>query len=156
MTETHNSDTSLILPVERLGFRYIIGTTDPFSPKLTAHNSQVAVSALYDNTTVTIQLKFESNSSLTYQNDQYFSGDKLTLNKFESFKFCKQADLTGTLVGADLPVAVFTGNRCKKLQTFGYCSHLMEQLPPIDDLDDEFIVPPSLEFGGSKVRINPY
>ena len=145
----NSSQPSLILPVERLGFRYIIGTTDPFSPKLTAHNSQVTITALYDNTTVTIQLKFESNSSLTYQNDQYFSGDKLTLNKFESFK----ADLTGTLVGADLPVAVFTGNRCNKLQTFGY---LMEQLPPIDDLDDEFIVPPSLEFGGSKVRINPY
>ena len=151
----NSSDTSLILPVERLGLRYIIGTTDPFSPKLTAHKSQVAIAALHDNTTVTIQLKFDSNSSFTYQNNQYFSEDKLTLNlnKFESFQFCKQADLTGTLVGADLPVAVFAGNRCNKLQTFGYCSHLMEQLPPIDDLDNEFIVPPSLEFGGSKVRI---
>ena len=29
----------------------------------------------------------------------------------------------------------------------------MEQLPPIDDLDDKVIVAPSLEFGGSKVRI---
>ena len=29
----------------------------------------------------------------------------------------------------------------------------MEQLPPIDDLDDEVIVAPSLEFGSSKVRI---
>nr|XP_022299574.1 SCO-spondin-like isoform X2 [Crassostrea virginica] len=151
----NSSDTSLILPIERLGRSYIIGSTDPFSPKLPAHKSQVAIAALHDNTTVTIQLKFESNSSLTYLNTQYFSGDNLTLslNQFESFQFCKQADLTGTLVGADRPVAVFAGNRCNKLQTFGYCSHLMEQLPPIDDLDNEYIVPPSLEFGGSKIRI---
>ena len=31
------SDTSLILPVERLGRNYIIGSTDPFSHILTAH-----------------------------------------------------------------------------------------------------------------------
>lgn len=151
----YSSDSTLILPVERLGTKYIIGSTDPYSSRDKAHRSQVAVAALHDNTGVTIQLKMKSNTSLYYQNKQYFSGEKMTINldMFGSFQLSHQTDLTGTLVDANRPVAVFAGNRCNKLQQFGYCSHLIEQLPPTKDLDSKFIVPPSLETSGTRVRI---
>ncbi|XP_078340777.1 uncharacterized protein LOC111107180 [Crassostrea virginica] len=151
----YSSDSSLILPVERLGRKYVVGSTDPFSNRDKAHSSQVAIAALQDKTTVTVQLKFKSNSSLAYQNKQYFSGDKIAvnLNRFESFQLSERTDLTGTFVEANHPVAVFAGNRCNKLQRYGFCSHLMEQLPPIEDLDTEYIVPPSLETSGTRIRM---
>lgn len=151
----YSSDSTLILPVERLGTRYIIGSTDPYTSREKAHKSQIAVAALDDNTDITIQLKMKSNSSLYYQNRQYFSGEKMVvnLNKFGSLQLSHQTDLTGTVVVANRPVAVFAGNRCNKLQRFGYCSHLIEQLPPTSDLDSKFIIPPSLETSGTRVRI---
>ena len=151
----YSSDSSLILPVERLGRKYVVGSTDPFSNREKAHRSQVAIAALQDKTTVTVQLKFKSNYSLPYKRKQYFSGDKITvnLNQFETFQLSERTDLTGTFVEADQPVAVFAGNRCNKLQRYGFCSHLMEQLPPIDDLDTEYIVPPSLESSGTRIRM---
>lgn len=150
-----SSDSSLILPIESLGTKYVVGSTEPYSARFESFKSQVAIAAVQNNTTVSITFKLKSKGSIHFLQKNYKSGDKvdLNLNKYDSFQFSHGTDLTGTFIESSKPIAVFSGNRCNKLQRFGFCSHLIEQLPPIDKLDNQFIVPPSLKRSGTKVRI---
>ncbi|XP_061179046.1 uncharacterized protein LOC133187646 [Saccostrea echinata] len=151
----YSSDSTLILPTDRLGTKYVVGSTEPYSSRDSSHKSQVAIAALHNDTTVKVTLKLKSKGTFLYQNLKYRNGDKINfkLNRLENFQFSHTSDLTGTFVESNKPIAVFSGNRCNKLQRFGYCSHLIEQLPPVDNLDNQFIVPPSLESSGTRVRI---
>ncbi len=56
------------------------------------------------------------------------------LNAGETYQFANtgHADMTGTLVEADKPVAVFGGHRCADVSSgVGYCDYLVEQLPDV-------------------------
>jgi IgGFc binding protein len=63
-------------------------------------------------------------------------------------------DLTGTLVKADKPVAVFGGNRCANVPTdlLG-CDYLVEQLAPIRSWGSAFVVVPLATRGGDTIRV---
>ncbi len=53
----------------------------------------------------------------------------------------RNADLTGTVIGADEPVAVFTGARCADVPIgVDDCDHLFTQLPPVESLGFRYIL----------------
>ncbi len=65
------------------------------------------------------------------------------------------SDLTGSLVTASQPVAVFGAARCALVPTSSFaCNHLVEQLTPISAWGSDFItVPLASRMGGDRVRV---
>lgn len=58
----------------------------------------------------------------------------VTLNSGETYQLANPAtaDMTGTVVIADKPVAVFGGHRCAEVPSnMGYCDYLVEQIPDV-------------------------
>lgn len=151
----YSSDSSLILPVERLGRRYIVGSSAPYKPDISDYNSQVAFVAAEDNTVVTVTFNIADGHVLVFKDKKYKTGHKMEfeMNQLQDFQISHNRDLTGTVIESSKPIAVFAGNKCNKLKRFGYCSHLVEQLPPTSDLDKIFIVAPSLRRSARVVRV---
>ncbi|XP_055995396.1 fibrillin-1-like isoform X2 [Ostrea edulis] len=149
------SDSTLILPIDRLGTKYIVPSTEPHNSRISDYNSQIAFAAAKDRTRVTVTLKLKSGQSIEYQGKRYRDGGEIivTLNKYQTFELAHNGDLTGTMIFANNPVAVFSGNRCNKLNRYGYCSHLVEQIPPVESLDDVYVVPPHVDRSGTQIRV---
>ena len=65
------------------------------------------------------------------------------------------SDLTGSLITASQPVAVFGAASCALVPTNAFaCNHLIEQLPPISSWGSDFItVPLASRMGGDRVRV---
>ncbi|XP_055995401.1 fibrillin-1-like isoform X2 [Ostrea edulis] len=149
------SDSTLILPIDRLGTKYIVPSTEPHNSRISDYNSQIAFAAAKDRTRVTVTLKLKSGQSIEYQGKRYRDGGEImvTLNKYQTFELAHNGDLTGTMILSNNPVAVFSGNRCNKLNRYGYCSHLVEQIPPVESLDDVYVVPPHVDRSGTQIRV---
>ena len=66
------------------------------------------------------------------------------------------ADLTGTLIRADKPVAVFAGHACANIPTANqwFCDTVVEQLLPVNTWGQEFYVAPvATRMGGDYLRV---
>jgi uncharacterized repeat protein (TIGR01451 family) len=128
------SSGTLILPVFALGQTYYsIGEPEIQNnvPALTFH--QIIVVATEDTTTINVD------------------GDVQVLDEGESYSYRENSfnnDITGRLITADKPIAVFTSNPC--LDTIvgsGACDATMVQLEPFDLASDtEFL------FGGFSIQ----
>ncbi|XP_029432085.1 IgGFc-binding protein-like [Rhinatrema bivittatum] len=129
-----NADTSVLLPVQELDTEYYLVTPNE---GLSEVLNEFSITA-YQGTTIDIDL----NGSLTYQNQNYDTGSKLTiaLQSFESIQLQSIDDLTGTRIVAQNPVAVMTGHSCTTMST--NCSHVYEQLQPVSKWGTTYIVPP--------------
>nr|XP_022311579.1 uncharacterized protein LOC111116846 [Crassostrea virginica] len=85
-----------------------------------------------------------------YQNNDVFN---VTLNRLETYQIEHKTDLTGSIIESSKPIAAFSGNDCNKLENIGACEYLIEQLPPVDDLDTTYIVPPNSDDRDTKILI---
>lgn len=66
------------------------------------------------------------------------------------------ADLTGTLIKSDKPIAVYGGHLCTSVSSssFWYCDHLVEQLLPVNTWGNDFYTAPlATRSGGDVFRI---
>jgi hypothetical protein len=67
-----------------------------------------------------------------------------TLDRQTDTRFCLPVateDLTGTIVTASAPVAVFAGHECAQVPFDRYaCDHLEEQIPPVDTLGVRYVI----------------
>jgi hypothetical protein len=120
----YSADGYLALPTAGLGTSYYVmsyaSTSQP--------GSEFAVVATQNNTSVTITPKA---AGLTKPANIAFT---VVLNSGETYQFKNPAyaDMTGTLVTADKPVAVFSGHRFANLPSgIGYGDYLVEQLPDV-------------------------
>ena len=53
------------------------------------------------------------------------------INRLQTFYIGSVEDLSGTKIVTNTPVSVFSGHRCANVPwNVGYCSHLIEQIPP--------------------------
>lgn len=119
-----SADGYLALPTSGLGTRYyVMSYTSTVFP-----GSEFAVAATENATTVTIT---PTAAGATKPAGAAFT---VLLNSGETYLFANpaHADMTGTLVTADKPVAVFSGHRCANVpSSAGYCDYLVEQLPDV-------------------------
>ncbi|XP_061186530.1 IgGFc-binding protein-like [Saccostrea echinata] len=108
-----------------------------------------------DNTLVSIVLTADYDITILIQGRNYGRGDtfNIILNRYQTFQIGHNADLTGTTIHSSNPIAVFAGNRCNDVGYHGFCSMLMEMVPPTEELDNTFVVPPNIHRYQSHVRI---
>ncbi len=110
---SHVSEASMLLPVNALDQSYIAASWDSFAG--VQQQGFVLVVAIEDATTV-----FTDN------------GDYM-LDAFDVWHFQSGADGTGFFVGADKPVAVFSGIDCTMIPELPWyaCDHIEEQMLPL-------------------------
>ncbi len=116
---SHVSEASLMLPVNALDTAYIgMGWAD-----LSPNGGWVAVIAIEDGTTVTTT-----------------QGDAM-LDAFDAWIYRPGDDATGFFVGADAPVAVFSGAQCTLIPGLPWyaCDHLEEQLVPLSSWGNSYV-----------------
>ncbi|HTN95101.1 MAG TPA: IgGFc-binding protein [Gallionella sp.] len=119
-----SADGYLALPTPGLGTRYYVMSRS----SIRYSGSEFAVVATQDNTTVSIT---PSAAGATKPAGNLFT---VLLNSGETYQLANpaNADMTGTLVTSDKPVAVFSGHRCADVPTgVNYCDYLVEQLPDV-------------------------
>ncbi len=127
----HTTDASLLIPRAAVGDQYYAVTYQGLNG---TYPASLSVVALEDNTTVQIA----PTSGLTAGGPVPGGGNfEVTLNALEHLQVMSQSaagnnDLTGTLITASAPVALFSGDACSNVPPGqGYCDHLEEQIPSI-------------------------
>lgn len=151
----HSTDGYLALPTNALGRVHRVLTfsnTVAGVPELAG--VQLVVAGTEDGTRVTIVPSVPVGS--------HAAGDSIlvVLNAGDTYQLRNTndapSDLTGTLIAADHPVAVFGSHACATapsgLQFF--CNHLVEQLPPAEAWGTEFVtVPLANRINGDTFRV---
>ena len=125
------ADGYLGLPTSGLGTAYyVMARSDP-----NIAGSVFAIAATKDATTVTI------TPTAAGANKPANIAFNVQLNAGQTYQFENPlfADLTGSLVSADKPIAVFAGHPCAKIPAAtSFCDYLVEQLPDITRLGKKF------------------
>lgn len=127
-------DSTVVYPLHSWGTEYQIVTPNVGTDRY----GEFTVVAWDEPTTVEVHLK----ATVTYQGQSYPRGSVLPiqLKPFQAAQLQSPADMSGTRVMAQKPVAVFTGHTC--LARLTQCDHLVEQLQPVSSWGNTFIVPP--------------
>lgn len=137
----YTTDSFLGLPVSILGTQYL--TMNYYGPSTTETNaSEFVIVSPYDNNTVTI-----TPSQNTWSGNSAGVPFQVTLNQGETYLVRGAAvdndDLTGTILESTLPVSLFSGSACSNVPSdFGYCDHLVQQIPPISTWGETFVTRP--------------
>lgn len=142
-----SNDASLLLPVHVFGTTYPIVTW----PTLGCRSGFIAVTAVSDNTKVTIKAtsKLTPGAGLTMDGSGSVllqQGDVVQLlTEPVGGPFCFLApggDLSGSRIVADKPVQVIGGHACANLPTpdTQACDHLEEAMFPLETLGKEYVV----------------
>lgn len=152
----YTSDGFHVLPTETLSGEYVV-TAYPNTlvgvPEVSG--SQFAVVATKPLTTVLITPSYETGLRLAdapYSITLTNVGDTYQLRNTND----APADLTGTIIEADQPVAVFGGNQCGNVNSSDvfYCDYLVEQVLPNERAAAEYFTTPlATRSNGETVRI---
>lgn len=140
------TDAYLGLPTEILGSEYVVTT----HPGLPGFGSQIAVVAPADGTAVTVVPSVSTGA--------HAAGEAYTVELDRGDVYQLRAtgtqDLTGTIVTANAPVAVFAGASCANVPVGEFaCDHLVEQLTPPNTWGSNFATMPlATRQGGDTFR----
>lgn len=117
-----STDMTYLIDGDRLGTDHIVATYRA------SFEDQISVQASVDNTQVTIRPK--SGAEV-----------QITLNAGQTYMFTANAELSGSRVLSDKPVAVFSGNRCTNIPAGNSaCDHIVEQIPSVDKLSSTYLL----------------
>lgn len=135
------TDAFLALPVDIQSTMYIVPSFTP------SQNSLIAIIAIHDRTTLFVTFRFAKRSSyFRYKGKKYFHKDTLSITlseKLDSFQIAHYSDMTGTRIFSTRPISVFSGNECANVPPeYGFCDHLVEQIPPVNTWGTRFITAP--------------
>jgi hypothetical protein len=151
----YTTDAYLGLSTRGLGLTYLVmAYQNDFSGVPELNGSQFAIAAAQDNTTVTIVPAYAvgAHPVATPFNLTLSQGQTYQLRATNDYP----ADLTGTIIAADKPIAVFGGHQCANIpnsNTF-FCDYIVEQMPPTELWGVNFITEPlSGRTGGDTFRI---
>lgn len=132
------TDAYLALPVDILNVFYFVMSYTSISDD--KNQSQFAIVSPYDDVTVTITPSVNTEGGR--RANVPFS---VVLNRGDVYQVqaYKDYDLTGSVIQSTLPVSVFGGNSCAYVPLgYGYCDHLVEQLPPLNTWGSSFVTFP--------------
>jgi hypothetical protein len=144
------TDAFLGLPTDILGTEYInLG----YKNTNVINASQFGIVATQDNTAVTITPTVTTGSRIA--GVPYL----ITLNQGQTYQLrntnSAPADLTGSIIQSDKPIAVFGGHQCANIPSGSVaCDHIVEQLTPTSTWGQAFLtVPLATRVRGDTFRI---
>ncbi len=134
----YTTDAFLGLPTDILGTSYVVLG---YANTGVVNGTEFGVVAPQDGTTVTITPSVTTNghpAAVPYP---------VVLNKGQTYQLINEvdssADLSGTIVTSDKPVAVFGGHVCANIPAGQVaCDHVVEQLPPTETWGQTFVTMP--------------
>ncbi|MEP0174330.1 MAG: hypothetical protein ABJH28_03735 [Paraglaciecola sp.] len=131
-----STDAYLGLPTDVIGTDYAVLAWDTG----VVGASEYLIVATEDNTTIDITASHLDTISADTQ---------ITLNAGETYQHSSQenGDVTGTVISADYPIAVFAGHQCANIPDLSTlaCDHILEQLPPTNSWGSQFFTVPLAE-----------
>ena len=121
----------LSLPVKTMGTEYYAMTWDP---NTSGGLAEIGVVALYSNVQLTVVLPMGSGASITLNGITFTEGSTLsvTLKIFQTLNLEASQDLTGTLIKADYPIAVYSGNRGVSIDGTNTDNTVSQMIPVLD------------------------
>jgi len=140
-----STDGYLALPTAMLGTDYIVlsyrNAPSWYDTNHIDGGTQFAVIASENETSITI------TPSVTVDARVAGVPCQIVLQQGEIYRLIKyddaEADLTGTTIKADKPIAVFGGHMCTYVPAgVGYANHLVEQLTPVNTWGRHFVTLP--------------
>ncbi len=126
--QTYTSDAALGLPVQSLNTDYIVASYRP----LYSDGSSFVITALYDNTNITI-----TPSTNLFGGRTAGVPFNITLNRGQGYYNTGttagiSGDVTGTIITSDKPIQVTNGEKCTNVPPGYYaCDHVFEVAHPI-------------------------
>ncbi|MCE5305016.1 hypothetical protein LLG34_04900, partial [bacterium] len=148
----YSSDGFLAIPTHALDKKYIVSsyreTADFIDQSLTPY---VSIVGIYDNTLVTFSFGGNNNSRIINAdeaNKGYSPGQAInaTLNRGDDWLIASEgarSDLGGSMVAANKPVAVISGNHCPYIPTeVQGCNFIIEQEYPMNAWGKKYYVTP--------------
>jgi PKD repeat protein len=140
----YTTDAYLAQPADTTGTRYRVMSYGGVS------GSEFSVVATANNTTVSV-----TPTEPVPGHPKGESSYTVKLDLGEAYELqVPSGDLTGTLVTADRPVAVFGGHYCAFVPPeAGFCDHLVEQLLPTDRWGQRFVTAPLQGRSADTIRI---
>lgn len=139
-----SADMSRVFDEAALGTRYRVLAYSPPYPQLPAARAQMSVTAVRDGTVVTV-----TPSAALDSGQPAHAPFVLTLAAGQSVLYTATGDLTGSLVSASQPVAVFAGAQCAQVPPgAAFCDHLYSQMLPLEQLSLYHVVPGTGRAGG--------
>ena len=107
-----NGDGFVVTPTKYLSTKYYVAS---YEPSTAFSITYFCVSALYSNTSIYIETE---NEQICYE----------AILQYETIRFERMSDLSGTLVNSDKPIAVISGLSTKVPQAFSNPGGLIEQV----------------------------
>jgi len=149
------SDSYLALHSTMLGTEYIVlgwGNVHTNVPPL--NGSQFAITACESNTTVIVtpSVTTGGHTNGVAYNLVLQPGDCYQLRNTDDMP----ADLTGTIITSDKPVAVFGSHQCANIpdSNVWFCDYIVEQLLPVNEWGtDHYTAPLATRTGGDTYRV---
>ena len=140
--DTFTNDGSLLLPQNQLGTEYVAVAWGTEGDDMTRIRGNLTVIATEDGTTVTIVPTGTVEAGDAVDEIDPGVETEFTLDAGTVLNLAAEigSDLSGTLITATAPVAVFGGAECGNVpEGVGFCDHLEEQLAPTSALGTEFV-----------------
>jgi gliding motility-associated-like protein len=132
-------DAAMVMPMGSIGDEYMVISYEGYSTS--SYPSQFLIVATADNTVVEITPSVTTKGGKTAK-----VPFTVTLNKGETYpvQANSNSDLSGSTIKSynGVPIAVFTGVMCAKINTCTYCDHIFEELFPVDTWGENYILVP--------------
>ena len=130
-------ESFVVYPVKLLGYEYILASDE--------RHGQTQLAGIVDSTTVIITMPNSASfKPFDYNGDVYRNGSILTirLDRWEVFQFKSGGDITGTVVKADRPIAVFSGS-LRSNSTNNVCGNMAEMLLDTSLWGNYYVISPN-------------
>ncbi|HEY0469342.1 MAG TPA: hypothetical protein VGC79_34365 [Polyangiaceae bacterium] len=135
----YTTDAYLGLPTDILGTDYIVLA---YPNTGSGVSTEFSVAATHDNTVVTIKPSVTTGSRIAGvpYNVSLSAGQTYQLRNSNG----APADLTGTIITSNAPIAVFGAHSCANIPDggTGYCDHVVEEIPPTSTWGRNFVTYP--------------
>ncbi|XP_069505257.1 IgGFc-binding protein-like [Ambystoma mexicanum] len=127
--------TAALEPVTKLGTRYYVVT--PTGKRKCSYKEISLINYKFRNI---VTLIFPCRITIIGEVSTPKKKFTVTLDPFQAFQLQSEDDLSGTRVVSQMPVAVLSGHSC--IWQYNMCDHVYEQLSPVSNWGNIFLVPP--------------
>ncbi|HEY5925348.1 MAG TPA: IgGFc-binding protein [Kofleriaceae bacterium] len=136
---SYTNDASLLLPTNVWRSRYFAAA---WQHTAGVNPTELAVTAMKDNTKVTITAKASTNAAQGAPAFTQGVPQSVMLNQGDVIEIASfTGDLTGSLIDADKPVQLLSGHFCANVPDgFAACDHLEESIFPVDTLGTQYMI----------------